>query len=147
NRRLVDRANQTTIRGSEAHDVTQASLGAEQLGERLLHLAAELKELSLGLSLGIGTTQSIKVQLVDASPSAPRTFQTLLASSKMAVSEVQFPIGLFHISHQVANTTLEVGERQVGPQPSDHHAIEAVWRVRRVLIERVSTRDASVLRA
>jgi len=47
-----------------------------------------------------------------------------LASLEIAVGEVEFPVALFGVADEVADTGLEVGQRDVGVDPGQEHAAE-----------------------
>ena len=146
-RRFVRRANQLTVGHRQTHDVPQTIFVFEHIGERLLHLRAEQEVLRPGLGLAVGTA-ALRTCAVESSgllPCFQRAVAAHLAGFQVAIGEVEFPIGVFEVVHQVAHAAFEVVQRLIGANTRDHHAVDRVANAGRVLFERQRTGDAVVL--
>ena len=127
-RRLVARANQPAVRHRQTHDVPQPVFVAEHFGERLLHLRAEQEVLRAGLGFAVGAAaaRTGAVQGGRLLPRFQRAVAAHLAGFQVAVGEVQFPVGVFQVAHQVPHAAFEIGQRLIGANAGDHHAVDRV---------------------
>ena len=120
--------NEPAIGRRKAHHVAQAIFDAEQVGEGRFHLSSEQEVLrpSLGFLVGFTTLRADAFEGFHFPPGFQSAVATNLAGIEVAVSEVQFPVGVFDVAHQVADAFFEVGQRDVVANAGDDHAVDLI---------------------
>jgi len=122
--RLVRRTDEPAVARRDAHHVAEPAFAAVDVGECLLDLGAEEEILfpSLGLLVALAPPGPLDHQGMDLPPGLEGTVAARLAGLEVPVGEIQFPVRLLGVAHQVANAGLEVGQGDVGVDPGEEHA-------------------------
>ena len=117
--------------GAAAAAVVDARAAEESAGQGVLDVFLKAIELlaGLGFFLRLAAAAARDVQGVDAPPRFERRVAGGDLGVEIAVGEVEIPVGVFDVAQQIADGDFEVGELDVGVQPSHQHAVVEAWRV------------------
>ena len=142
--RLVRRPDQSAVAGRDTHHVPKPVFAAVDVGERLLHLAAEEEILLAGLGLLVGLTAAglLDIEGMDLPPGFERAVAACLTGFEVAVGEVELPVRLLGVADEISDARLELSQRDVGVDAGEQHAAEERPTVD--IVERIGTGDPVV---
>ncbi len=145
--RLVGGANQPAIGGGQAHHITQAVFGSVNIRQPGFQRRSEQEVLFARLSFAIGfaTFGSDDELGVHFFPSLQGGIAAAFVCFQVAVGEIKFPIGVFHVGHEVPHAGFEIGQANIGANAGNHHAV--VLQIRADAAQRIERAGDAVVSA